>query len=196
MKVIYYDIEETPSTNTLAKTYMHLWDPYALTIISTTNQTEGRGKFGRTWQSSKGDLLNTFCFFLTDFDIDPSRLFRLGTEAVIALCEELGITKAKIKWPNDVFIGGKKLSGILPETVQVENLLGVILGIGINGNTPITSLKDVGQSATSLQELIGKPIDIESTRELLVDHLLRILDQNLKDCLATKLDDGKVQKAK
>ncbi|AAD19004.1 BirA [Chlamydia pneumoniae TW-183] len=192
MKVIYYEIEEIPSTNTMAKSYMHLWDPYALTVISTKCQTAGTGKFGKSWKSSKGDLLNTFCFFITDLHIDVSRLFRLGTEAVVALCKDLGITEAKIKWPNDVLVHGEKLCGVLPETLPVEGLLGVVLGIGLNGNTTKQALKDVGQPATSLQEILGHPIDLETTRELLIHHLLGVLQENLPDSLATKSNRGNI----
>ncbi|WP_100934261.1 biotin--[acetyl-CoA-carboxylase] ligase [Candidatus Chlamydia corallus] len=192
MKVIYYEIEKIPSTNTMATSYMHLWNPYALTVISTKCQTAGKGKFGRSWKSSNGDLLNTFCFFITDLEIDVSRLFRLGTEAVVALCEELGITEAKIKWPNDVLIREEKLCGVLPETLPVEGLLGVVLGIGINANTTKKLLEDVGQPATSLQEVLGHPIDLEVARELLIQHVLCVLNQNLADSLATKLNRGEI----
>ena len=93
--------------------------------------------------------------------MDSALLFRIGTEAVIRLGVSLGIPGMVMKWPNDVLVQGKKLSGVLCETVPVENGMGVIIGIGINGNVSAEELLVVDQPATSLQELIGRSLDIE-----------------------------------
>lgn len=161
MKEIYYEIASTDSTNTTAKRGMSLWDPYALTIVTTRKQTAGRGKFSRYWHSTDRDLLASFCFFLRVDSVDSALLFRIGTEAVIRLGVSLGIPGIVMKWPNDVLVQGKKLSGVLCETVPVENGMGVIIGIGINGNVSAEELLVVDQPATSLQELIGRSLDIE-----------------------------------
>ncbi|ANH78662.1 biotin--[acetyl-CoA-carboxylase] ligase [Candidatus Chlamydia sanziniae] len=192
MKVIHYEIEKTPSTNDIAKEYMHLWNPYALTVISTHYQTHGRGTFGKTWSSSRGDILNTLCFFITDPDIDAVRLFRLGTKAVIALTQDLGISGATIKWPNDVVVQGKKLSGILSETIPAQGFLGIALGIAINGNTSAETLANVGQPATSLQELLGHSIDVEASQKRLIHHMLCILKKNLATILPIKFNHGEI----
>ncbi|EPP28794.1 biotin/lipoate A/B ligase family protein, partial [Chlamydia psittaci 84-8471/1] len=71
----------------------------------------------------------------TELDIDASLLFRLGTEAVLEVIQDLGITNGTIKWPNDVLVNGEKLCGVLSETLPSQGYLGIILGIGINGNS-------------------------------------------------------------
>jgi Biotin-(acetyl-CoA carboxylase) ligase len=161
MKEIYYEIASTDSTNATAKKGISLWDPYALTVVTTREQTAGKGKFGRYWHSTDRDILASFCFFLCVDSVDSALLFRIGTEAVIRLGASLGIPGAVMKWPNDVLVLGKKLSGVLCETVPVDKGLFVIIGIGVNGNVCADELLVIDQPATSLQELIGESLDME-----------------------------------
>lgn len=178
MKEIYYEIARTESTNTTAKEGLSLWDPYALTVITTREQTAGRGKFGRVWHSTDQDLLASFCFFLSVNNVDSALLFRIGTEAVMRLGESLGIQEAVMKWPNDVLVQGKKLSGVLCETIPVKTGTCVIIGIGVNGNVGADELLGIDQPATSLQELIGRPVDMEEQLKWLtkeIKHLIQTL---------------------
>lgn len=191
MKVIYYEVAKTPSTNTEAKRLMHLWDPYALTVVTTKHQTAGKGKFGKSWKSSPKDLLATFCFFLKVQDLDLSQLFRLGTEAVLMLTQELHI-KASIKWPNDVLIHNKKLCGVLCETLPSQRHLGVALGIGINVNTPKEILDAIDQPAISLQAILGEEVDVGGLLEKLTTQIIQILRVHIADMLATQTDFRKI----
>ncbi|WP_201456380.1 biotin--[acetyl-CoA-carboxylase] ligase [Chlamydia sp. 17-3921] len=186
MKIIYYEVAKTPSTNAEAKKLMHLWDPKALTVVTTQNQTAGKGKFGRDWKSSNRDIIVTYCFFITEMDIDLSQLFRLGTKAVLMLTQELQIPHATIKWPNDVLVQGEKLCGVLCETLPSQGMLGIALGIGINANTLKEDLQNVGQPATSLQILLGYPVVLEHSLECLTTHFIRILEKDIAKVLATK----------
>ena len=161
MKEINYEIAIAESTNTVAKAGIPLWNPYALTVITTNQQTAGRGKFGRYWHSTDRDLLVSFCFFLRVDSIDSVLLFRIGTEAVLRLGDSLGIQGAVMKWPNDVLVQGKKLSGVLCETVPVKGGTCVVIGIGINGNVSADELLVIDQPATSLQELVGSSLNLE-----------------------------------
>ncbi|VVT43123.1 Bifunctional ligase/repressor BirA [Chlamydia avium] len=184
MKIVYYEIAETPSTNETAKQLMHLWNPCALTIVSTQNQTKGKGKFNRSWVSSNKDITLSLCFFITELNIDSSRLFRLGTEVVSRCLNDLRIPQAMIKWPNDILVNGKKLCGVLSETLPIQGYLGVILGIGINGNSTSEDLSIIQQPATSLAMLLNHTIDLEEVRDILAYHAQTIISQSFPHTLA------------
>lgn len=101
MKIIYYEIAETSSTNLTAKELGNYFCPQALTVVFTQKQIHGKGQFGRTWHSSHKDFTASFCFFIRANDIDSALLFRLGTESVLRLIHTFGISDAIIRWPND-----------------------------------------------------------------------------------------------
>lgn len=97
------------------------------TVITATAQTSGRGRYKRTWVSHSGNLYASFIYQIEERD---SRLaYAIGVAVAETLCK-FGL-KPKIKWPNDVLIDGKKISGILIEYSQ--NF--VVVGVGINIKT-------------------------------------------------------------
>lgn len=94
------------------------------TAISAESQTAGRGRYRRVWVSPRGNLYVSFVFYIEERD--P----RLSYAVAVAIAEALtsfGI-KPSIKWPNDILIQGKKVSGVLIEYSKDF----VIIGIGIN----------------------------------------------------------------
>ncbi len=97
------------------------------TVIVATAQTAGRGRYRRKWVSHTGNLYASFIYKITE------RNPKISYAIAIAVAEtlmEFGLTP-KIKWPNDILVNGKKISGILIEYAQ--NF--VIIGIGINIKT-------------------------------------------------------------
>ncbi len=127
------------STNDTAKDYT---DNFS--VIVADKQTQGKGRRGKTWISPEGGLYVSI--IITNPDLSNLGIYSLA--AALSLCEVIP-AKAKIKWPNDVLIEGKKVSGILLETATNPSRL--IIGIGININTfpkdnllsyPATSLKN------------------------------------------------------
>lgn len=179
MKIVYYEIEETPSTNLTARELAPYLCPQSLSVISTKKQLQGKGQFGRRWHSTERDLIISFCFFIRVQDLDSSLLFRLGTESVLRCVEELGIPEATIKWPNDVLVGGKKLSGILCETSLIRQDLCVIIGIGINGNVSEEELRGVDQPATSLQILLQGPVSLDTIHQQLSERVYQTICERL-----------------
>lgn len=167
MKIIYYEVEETTSTNLTAKELSFYFCTQALTVVFTKKQMRGKGQFGKIWHSTIKDFTASFCFFIRTNDIDNALLFRLGTEAVLQVIQILGVANARIKWPNDIVVAGKKLSGILCETTPMHDGLYVIIGIGINGNSSEEELSHINQPATSLQILLNRSISLNKLKELL-----------------------------
>jgi len=108
--------------------------PGMISIAATSNQTAGRGRHGKTWQSPPGSGLCLSAAYT--FAVQPDNLSALtlvlGLGAVDAL-EELGATGIKIKWPNDLVARGAKLGGILTEVQQSSGgAVTIVAGIGIN----------------------------------------------------------------
>ncbi len=138
----YLYFKSLSSTNDTAKTY----PPY--TVIHAGDQTNGRGRMGRTWTSLQGNL---FMSIVIPFDKDA---FYYSFISSLAVAMSLSKLSPRIKWPNDVLIDGKKISGILLETSE-DSSRNLIIGIGVNiKSSPLqalyqtTCLKDLGINAT------------------------------------------------
>lgn len=140
-------------------------------------QTAGRGRRGRTWISPAGaNLLFSIAWRPT---IAPRLAGLLGSSAALAardacasLVPDAGLA---IRWPNDVVDrDGRKVAGLLVETaLESGELAEAVIGIGINVNwLPAEMPPEIGGSATSLQALLGAPID----RVLLLGKVLDALD--------------------
>ena len=96
-------------------------------------QTKGKGTYGKQWISKKGNLFSSIFFPLkksypkfNEFSIINSVIV---CEAIKKFCKKNNVT---IKWPNDVFVNGKKISGILQELITFNNTKFLVIGIGIN----------------------------------------------------------------
>lgn len=129
------ELEQTDSTNTYAAT---LPVPAAdeIVVVSTPRQTAGRGQRGNSWESEAGKNL-TFSMMCSPVFIRPARQFSLLQAEALAVYDVLAdiVPDVSIKWPNDIYIGSRKVSGTLIEC-EVENdvLKRAILGTGVNVN--------------------------------------------------------------
>ncbi|HSC73408.1 MAG TPA: biotin--[acetyl-CoA-carboxylase] ligase [Gaiellaceae bacterium] len=138
-------------------------------IAVAEEQSEGRGRLGRSWDSphATGVLVSV----LLRPAVDPPRLPELslvaGGAVAEAIAETTGLDPA-IKFPNDVLLGGRKVAGILAESS--EGL--VVLGIGVNANQTAEQLPAEAETEpTSLRLELGRPIDRAA---LLAEILLRL----------------------
>jgi len=158
VKVIQLD--EVGSTNEYAKAIAH--EVPEGTVVVAKRQTAGRGRKGRSWASPEGGLWMSV--ILKPPRVDP-RLAFVGALAVVDTLADFGIS-AGIKWPNDVWVGGRKISGILVEGKAGEYS---ILGIGLNVNNPIPN--ELRKNAISMIEFIGSKLPLESVMNRLLMHL-------------------------
>ena len=154
-------LEEIDSTNKYAKE--HIQDLSDKTVVYTFNQTNGRGRLERKWSYLGKD--NIYASVV----LKPSEKMReVYSNLTQYLCvvlaqtfEEYGV-EPKIKWPNDIQINSKKISGILAEgVIEKGKLEGLVLGFGINLNTKKELLDKINQPATSLNIETGEDIDKE-----------------------------------
>ncbi len=167
-------LKETESTNTYAKALLkqgELSAPFAL--VFADNQTKGRGRLGRTWESREGD---TLCMSLVaPFPFKPAvtLLSALAVHQTLTeICKEIK-EDLKIKWPNDIVIKNKKLCGILTESTDKA----AVIGIGINLNS--TSFSDeITSKATSLKLLTDKEFDAFDISQKIAENLVNLLKKS------------------
>lgn len=149
------------------------------TCVAANLQSKGRGRRGRQWQAGLGASLT--CSLLWRFQCGASALSGLSLAVGVALIRTLhgfGITKAQLKWPNDVLINGEKLAGILIELQgDMEGPSAAVIGIGINLNLPGRIKQQIDQPVTDLTAGSGQMID----PNVLLGNLLQQLAQVLND---------------
>ncbi len=148
-KVIHFD--SIDSTNTKAKIVAEQGEKEG-TIIVAEEQVGGRGRLGRVWKSPKSSGL--WMSMILRPNIEPSMAAIITQIAAVAVRQAIknvtGID-AGIKWPNDIWIGNKKVCGILTEmSAEFSRLHYVVLGIGINVNMDNFDA-DIADIATSLK---------------------------------------------
>jgi BirA family biotin operon repressor/biotin-[acetyl-CoA-carboxylase] ligase len=179
-KILVY--HHTSSTNDIAAEYAKNKINDGL-VIFAEEQTAGRGRAGTKWHSSRADSI--LCsIVLTDCKLNPDMLSLTCAVAVADGLGKIGGTEAKIKWPNDIILNGKKVAGILLESKIDNDGNTYLIGIGINCHQKKDSFP------AELQP-IATSIDIEScsisdraslAKRLLIslDHWLEVAEKNSK----------------
>ncbi len=181
--ILWYDTID--STNNAAK--RNIKDIDNLSVLAARYQSDGRGQRGNKWSSADGENL-TFSIVLKfsdgkskgDMDnIPPLRainqfaISEIATLAVSSYLQDNGID-AKIKWPNDIYVANKKISGMLIENIASSDyILSSIIGIGLNLNQsdfPTELLNPV-----SMKTLTGKSYDSHKELERIMSYFCKFL---------------------
>ncbi len=178
-KLIGKDIvsfETIDSSNTYAKTLSDA-DAKNGMIIIAEEQTGGRGRFDRKWESQKERNLTFSILLKPESAVDKIGLLPLLTASAVAKAIEV-VTSLEVecKWPNDILINGKKTCGILIESTSTHKINRIIVGIGLNVNQELFPA-GIRLTATSLKNELGKTID---RIYLLVEILKRSEDMYFK----------------
>lgn len=143
--------------------------------VIAASQLMGRGRLGRSWQSPAGSSLALSVFLEEKSIAEPGWASLLAALAVQNSLLVMGVTGSGLKWPNDVLVSGKKISGILAQLLPDG---AVIVGIGLNLKPQQSALAN----AVSLQEL-GIFCDLDTAAAL--------IGENLKELLAAFALDSK-----
>ncbi len=157
-------------------------------LVLANAQSAGRGRKGHIWHTQPDSALAFSLILLPNKDEEKNiPLFTgLGAVALVKTLTEKYALNAKIKWPNDVLINGKKLAGVLVESSWLGNRIrGIVLGMGINvfsNSVP----QNINFPATSIEEALGKRVER-------VEILLGILSKLLE--LRPRLQSGELVKA-
>lgn len=175
-------LESLPSTNDYLKQELAKSTPFPEgTVILAVHQFSGKGQRDAVWLSQKGMNL-TFSILLRPDFLEPQNQFLLtksiSLALVAALRNLLGVQhQVEVKWPNDIYVNGQKIAGILIESnMRGKQWNYAIVGIGLNVNQEQfqqAGLKDVGQvgSPTSLKLLTGQDYSLEDLLNTLCNYV-------------------------
>ena len=170
-----YRYEQVTSTNDLAARLAEQGAAEGSVVVAEA-QLSGRGRQGRTWSSPEGAGLYVSAVLRPRSDVVRLVTIAAGVAIAEAIQAATGLDPA-LKWPNDLFVGNRKLAGILAEAgSSPTGEQHIVLGFGVNV-LPAAFPPDVASRATSLEGELGRPID----RPLLLNACL--------DRLATRYED-------
>ena len=162
-------LDEIESTNNYLKQYYDSLVPY--TVIRANYQSNGRGQFERGWESTKNKNLLFSILFKLDLGFSPDLMNPIIVTAIKSTLDEMGIN-ASFKDPNDVYVGDKKIAGILIETKYDANKLKyMVVGVGLNVNQ--LTFDDL--NAVSIHQLLGS----NQALEPLLMRILTYVEHNL-----------------
>ena len=192
MSITSYHFSTVDSTNNFAKRELHHFDQEGWTLISADEQTQGRGSHAKRWISPpKKNLYLTIVFF-TDVSEDPLFFTKVASVALVELCALYSV-KARIKWPNDIFIDHRKIAGILIESKEISKKQAIIIGMGLNVFMDQEEVERISQPATSLALESNLAFSIEKIKDQLVEIFITSLnlrkEQKNKKVLQYELQD-------
>ncbi len=167
MKWKIVHIDETDSTNRWLKDHGE-----GTMVVATDYQTAGKGCGSNAWESERGKNL-TFSMLIHPDGIAAREQFRITEVVSVALCRTLQpyiYNKVEIKWPNDIYVGDRKLCGILIENrLQGNVIVDCIIGIGLNVNQRVF-LSDA-PNPVSMYQLTGQELDRDELLKAFIENL-------------------------
>lgn len=179
----------TGSTNDDALSAARAGAPHG-SVFVTDEQTAGRGRRGNAWLAVPGESL-LFSVLLRP-KLEPARCSALTLAVGLALRDAIGpLTKdaVQLKWPNDLYVGGKKLAGILVESqLQGDRLQAVVVGVGVNVSTRDFP-PEIAARATSLALLGAGSVEREALLQEILNALTLRLDAYQQAGVAGLLDE-------
>ncbi len=176
-------LDKVDSTNSEAERHLAAGTRTPLVILAR-EQTQGRGRRGRSWHSPlAGNLYGTFVFRPT---LEPARLQDFTLWMGLNICE-LAANFCKIepglKWPNDLLVHGRKAGGMLTEArIDSDQVRDLVFGLGLNLNARTADLpRELHRSATSLAEAAGAPVEVNRFAAALISRVLTAYGQFIEN---------------
>ncbi len=164
----------TETTMTIARREADEGAPYG-TIVLAEEQTAGRGRRGRSFASPSGENLYFTLVLRPPLDVHA----RLPVILPVAICSAVrheGVD-ARIKWPNDIWVGERKLCGLLIDAELRPDGPLAMPGIGINVNGDPTTIPELVQTATSIRRELGYPVVREALLARICNELEHLLTE-------------------
>lgn len=140
-------------------------------VVTTENQTKGKGQRGNTWLSAPGENL-TFSIYLKPKFLKPFQQFELNRIVSLALFDTIKFictdAQIHIKWPNDLYVKNHKIAGILIENnINHLQISQSIIGIGLNVN----QTEQLPPTATSLKKVASKSFELNEVLSLIISKI-------------------------
>ena len=157
-RIVYYPCID--STNRAARELALQGASHGVVVLAD-EQSAGRGRLDRTWESQAGeDILASIIVYPKLPAADSFRLTMMASIAVVQAVERVCAVACGIKWPNDIFLNGKKLCGILSEgRVDHDRIVFMVIGIGLNVNSSMKDRGELTSGAISLRDATGQQHD-------------------------------------
>lgn len=177
--------EHLSSTNEFASEYLAQHKYYDKTLIGSYSQSSGRGQGENKWEAESFKNI-TISLILNPFFVEAVQQFRISEIISLGVFDYVSkhINLVSIKWPNDIYVGDKKIAGILIEhLIMGSSISSSICGIGLNINQEI--FNSDAPNPVSLKQITGKDYDIE----IELEELLACIDARYK-----MLEEGKEEK--
>ena len=160
------------STNERAKELAATGAPHG-TVVTADEQTAGRGRQGRAWSAPRRAAV-LMSVIVRDLGDSAAMLPLAAAVAACEACESVSGVRCEIKWPNDVWVDGRKLAGILVEARPTAGW--AVVGIGLNVSTTEDEFPaELRETATSLRAAAGVAPSVEDVLEALLGALDRWL---------------------
>ena len=162
------EYEEVASTNSLAEK-LPLSELKDKQVILTWRQTQGRGQATNRWESAPGKNISMTVIFRPEC-LEAGKQFAVSMVIALGACDFISryVSGCSVKWPNDIYVGDRKISGILIEhSIMGRYVGGSLCGIGVNINQE-RFLSDA-PNPVSLFQLIGEEIPVKRALEELLD---------------------------
>ena len=139
------------------------------TLVVAGRQTDGKGTKGRSFECAEGGLWLSYLSF--EETVSAKDAFLMVARSAVAVCkmlEEYGLSP-KIKWANDVLLDGRKVCGVLTESVlSGDKIASVLFGIGLNVNNPLS--EQLSAIATTMSAFTGRTYDLKEVEQRLLKH--------------------------
>lgn len=172
INTIFFD--ELASTNVFAIDLLAKSNPIEGTVISTYNQSVGKGQFGRKWYSGTNSNISLSLILRPTF-LSIKENFYLSIMLSLAVREYIAshLTKStvKIKWPNDIYVNNDKIAGLLIQnTIMGKSIVASIMGVGLNVNE--LNFPSVIPNPISIIQKTGKELILDEEVEKLLDYIV------------------------
>ena len=168
------ELDTTDSTNNFLKKYRPL-QPREMTVVTAEFQQNGRGQVQNCWESERGNNL-LFSLLIHPTHILPAQQFILSQTIAVAVKTALEDFAApiRIKWPNDIYYGDRKIGGILIENdLMGHRIENCIIGIGLNINQEV--FRSPAPNPVSLKQITGTETERRFVLERVVGNFYRLL---------------------
>ena len=150
-------------------------------LVITDHQTKGRGRSGKSWVANQNNLMFSIS---KSFSMNSGVFQDIGSCSLVvglSICEaikEFTQKDIKLKWPNDVFYENKKLSGVLIESQIKDDVITLVIGIGINIILDEQVSLTIDQPAVCVAKIIDGAVDINESK---IQVLTGVLDRLIKN---------------
>ena len=165
-------LASTASTNTVALAAAAAGEPEGYVVVAD-HQTAGRGRLGRAWLAPPGTALLVSVLLRPPPDAAHLAVSAVSCAAAAA-CERVAGVEPALKWPNDLVAGGRKVGGVLAETVG--DLAAVVVGLGLNVHVPPDRPDEIAGIAGDLDALAGRRVARTDLLDLMLIELARRYD--------------------